>query len=148
MTEEDEEAQRKAQAAEDRGRTRACVGVEGQLGAIDRRRGVFDVHLVSADASGRRLYFECSMLQTREERSDGTVRWRDMSCDEAKDPDDFEALWRKARAISDFAEQPQDDVLAVPPERPVGWLPKDMIAAYSASGNRVLVEHGRAAGPK
>ena len=141
MTEEDEEAQYKAQAAEDRRSSR--VEASGRLGASDRARGMFDVHPVKAakpeneEEDGRRLLFECCMLQTRIERDDGSVRWRDMSCDNEKDDDDFEALWSKRWAIGDFEQEPPDDVLALPLTRPKLWrTPLDMLAAREA-GNRM-----------
>ena len=49
----------------------------------------------------RRLRFECSMLQTAVEGSDGQISWRDVTCEDA---DDFEALWALQWIMADHVE--------------------------------------------
>ena len=65
----------------------------------------------------RRLRFECCMLQTAWEDSEGLVRWRDMRCEE--DPDDFDTLRDSVWKVTDFARD--DAVLLLPSAAEVDW---------------------------
>ena len=60
--------------------------------------------------------FECSMLQTRASNASGSMRWKDVSCD---DPDDFASLWRREASADDLITG--DEVLCLPPVRPEQW---------------------------
>ena len=108
-----------------------------------------------------RLSFECSMLQTAVEDSDGNVTWRDVQCGarvhdgwRGGDPDDFDALWSMRWSAGNFDEG--DEGCLLPPSRPADWTcPADMSRSWERGvedGNciilgrleRLRVGHGRA----
>ena len=49
-----------------------------------------------------RVRFECSMVQAPVENSEGTVSWRDVTCEDA---DDFDALCSGRWLVTDFVEE-------------------------------------------
>ena len=82
--------------------------------------------LGAGKAHVRRLRFECCMLQTAWEDTEGLVRWRDMRCEE--DPDDFQTLRHSVWKVTDFARE--DAVLLLPPAAEVNWeRPAQMLDA-------------------
>jgi hypothetical protein len=83
---------------------------------------------------GRRVRFECCMLQTAVEDADGVVKWRDLTCE---DDDDFDALWSRGWRTCDFDKG--DEALLVPSMKPEVWSgPEDLVVAnQSAKGQPI-----------
>ena len=77
------------------------------------------------------------MLQTAIEGVDGSVSWRDVSCEDA---DDFEALWQRPWLLADAVKK--DEMLCLPCEKPKDWgRPASMVESWRQGvkdGNRVL----------
>ena len=57
------------------------------------------------------------MLQTREPTATGSMRWKDVSCD---DPDDFASLWLHEASTDDLLTG--DEVFCLSPVKPEQWL--------------------------
>ena len=118
-----------------RGRTAELRVVLGELVDVRRRRGVVstpaELEAYEKDfldrfgySFRRHVAFECSMLQTAGEDEQGRVKWRDLTC---QDADDFDEFLKFATLTSDVVYG--DTLALVPFGEEMAWhSPVDMCA--------------------